>query len=603
MKRNMHAKTMAIVLAAITGMQAGGIVPNFSGINVKAYASEINNEEKEANQSIETTKNKDAYKAMGIDVDTTTSGAVTITLPNKFTKTLDELKGSSDLTANTAYIGLKFTTPAGIQVKPSKIRDLSLNKEYVLSSDSNEIKDGRYIKYIPIATKSGDVWTPKEKNINTYKYDWLDEKGQTVAKTSLNVVVQRQIEIPKVVKEAKVSISGTEKVGKTLEANVTAYENGKIVPVTSVEYQWYRSKHRDKDFNSISGEHSKDYKLANRDEDKYIKVIARVNIKGEIIEVDDRTSSIDEKKSSRSHHSSSSKGSGSTADTDRISDKIEDSRADSVSYDVSDYPKVEKDVFKCLKDNDDKTLVLEGDDYTWTFDGEDIKNVSDMDSKLDTTIETTSPNESEIKKILNGANVVNLYFNYDGKLPGKAKIEAKIGSKYDGKNMYVYYYNKDTKSLELVSSNVKVKDDRVTFTITHCSDYVLSETQLLTTTSFNEGWSMINNGNWQYVLGGNKVTGWNIINGRWYFMDYTGMMQRGWINPNGSWYYLNYNGDMATGWQNIKGSWYYLRDDGKMLTGWVDDRGTWYYLDYSGAMVSNTTVNGYRLGSNGAWIR
>lgn len=588
MKRNMHAKTMAIVLAAITGMQAGGIVPNFEGNNIKAYADTIVKEEK---QSIETTKSKDAYKAMGIDVNTTTAGSITVTLPSKFTNSLDSL----DSKDNTAYIAVKFTTPSGIN--PSKIKDLSSSKEYVLSSNSNEVKDGCYIKYIPIATKNGNVWNPITKTYknDSYKYEWFNENGVAI-KTSLNTTVQRE-------KYATVSISGTEKVGKTLEANVTAYENGKIVPVTSVEYQWYRSKHRDKDFNSISGEHSKDYKLANRDEDKYIKVIARVNIKGEIIEVDDRTSSIDEKKSSRSHHSSSSKGSGSTADTDRISDKIEDSRADSVSYDVSDYPKVEKDVFKCLKDNDDKTLVLEGDDYTWTFDGEDIKNVSDMDSKLDTTIETTSPNESEIKKILNGANVVNLYFNYDGKLPGKAKIEAKIGSKYDGKNMYVYYYNKDTKSLELVSSNVKVKDDRVTFTITHCSDYVLSETQLLTTTSFNEGWSMINNGNWQYVLGGNKVTGWNIINGRWYFMDYTGMMQRGWINPNGSWYYLNYNGDMATGWQNIKGSWYYLRDDGKMLTGWVDDRGTWYYLDYSGAMVSNTTVNGYRLGSNGAWIR
>lgn len=264
---------------------------------------------------------------------------------------------------------------------------------------------------------------------------------------------------------------------------------------------------------------------------------------------------------------------------------------------------MEKDVFECLKDNDDKTLVLEGDDYSWTFDGDDIKNVSSMDSKLDTTIETTSPNESEIKNILNGANVVNLYFSYDGKLPGKAKIEAKIGSKYNGKNMYVYYYNKSTKSLELVASNVKVKDDNISFTITHCSDYVLSETPLSAAVGFKEGWNILNGGNWQYVLGGNRVTGWNFINGRWYWMDSFGMMQKGWVNPNGSWYYLNYNGDMATGWQNINGKWYYLREDGKMLTGWVDDRGTWYYLDYSGAMVSNTTVNGYRLGSNGAWIR
>ncbi|EES48725.1 N-acetylmuramoyl-L-alanine amidase family protein [Clostridium botulinum] len=587
MKRNMHAKTIALVLVAITGMQAGGIVPNFDGNNIKAYADTIVKEEK---QSIETTKSKDAYKAMGIDVNTTTAGSITVTLPSKFTNSLDSL----DSKDNTAYIAVKFTTPSGIN--PSKIKDLSSSKEYVLSSNSNEVKDGCYIKYIPIATKNGSVWNPITETCKNdlYKYEWFNENGVAI-KTSLNTTVQRE-------KYATVSISGSEKVGKTLEAKAIAYKNGKITNITNVDYEWQRCKKKDGSYDKITSGKDKEYKLRGSDEDKYVKVIAKVTIDGEIVTAEDIVGRVDEKKSSRSH-SSSSKGSGSTADTDRINDKIEDSKADSVSYNVSNYPKVEKDVFECLKDNDDKTLVLEGDDYTWTFDGDDIKNVSSMDSKLDTTIETTSPNESEIKNILNGANVVNLYFSYDGKLPGKAKIEAKIGSKYNGKNMYVYYYNKSTKSLELVASNVKVKDDRVSFTITHCSDYVLSETPLLATSGFKEGWNTLNNGSWQYVLGGNKVTGWNFINSKWYYMDSFGIMQKGWVNPNGSWYYLNYNGDMATGWQNINGNWYYLRDDGKMLTGWIDDRGTWYYLDYSGAMLSNTTVNGYRLGSNGAWIR
>ncbi|WP_315078617.1 N-acetylmuramoyl-L-alanine amidase family protein [uncultured Clostridium sp.] len=588
MKRNMHAKTMALVLAAITGMQAGGIVPNFADVNVKAYASATDGN---VAQQVEGCSN---YDDIGIKVETTTAGTVTINLPNKFNaeqgKKLDSLNGSTGSTANIAYIGVKFTTPSAVYGK-----NIVKVNEKINDKVQSSFQNGNYIKYIPIATKSGEVWTPKEKNTNIYKYDWLDEKGTTVAKTSLNVITQRQ-------RYATVSISGTEKVGKTLEANVTAYENGKAITPKSVTYEWQRCKKKDGEYDKISSGKDNEYKLANRDEDKYIKVVAKVNINGEDVEAYDTTSSIDEKKSSKSH-SSSSKGSGSTADTDRITDKIEDSNADSVSYNVSNYPKVEKDVFECLKDNDDKTLVLEGDDYSWTFDGDDINNLSAMDSKIDTTIETTSPNESEIKNVLNGANVVNLYFNYDGKLPGKAKIEAKIGSKYNGKNMYVYYYNKSTKSLELVASNVKVKDDKVSFTITHCSDYVLSETPLSATVGFREGWNILNNGNWQYVLGGNRVTGWNFINGRWYYMDSLGMMQKGWANPNGSWYYLNDNGDMATGWQNINEKWYYLREDGKMLTGWVDDRGTWYYLDYSGAMVSNTTVNGYRLGSNGAWIR
>lgn len=584
MNRNMHAKTIALVLAAITGMQAGGIGPKFAGINVKAYASEV----KEANEAAQVTESCLNYDGTGINVTTTTAGAVTVNLPNNFTENqslkLETLKNGSE---STAFIGIKLKTPIGIDL--SSVAKVNENGKAI------SLEGGNYIKYIAVATKGDKNWMPVNNN-NTYKYEWLNNKNEVLKNTSLNIVVKSE-------KYATVSISGSEKVGKTLEANVTAYKNGRVTTPVDVNYEWKRCKKKDGDYDRITSGKDNEYKLKSSDEDKYIKVIASVNIEGEVVNVEGRTGEIDDRRSSGSHHSSSSKGSGSTADTDRISDKIEDSRADNISYDVSDYPKVEKDVFKCLKDNDDKTLTLEGDDYSWTFDGDDIDNVSEMDSKLDTTIETTSPNASEIKNVLNGASVVNLYFNYDGKLPGKAKIEMKIGSKYNGKNMYVYYYNKNTKSLELVSSDVKVKDDKISFTITHCSDYVLSETPLLNTANFKEGWNTLNNGNWQYVLGGNRVTGWNFINGRWYYMDSLGMMQRGWVTTNGSWYYLNYNGDMATGWQNINGKWYYLRGDGKMLTGWIDDKGTWYYLDYSGAMVSNAIINGYRLGSNGAWIR
>ena len=59
---------------------------------------------------------------------------------------------------------------------------------------------------------------------------------------------------------------------------------------------------------------------------------------------------------------------------------------------------------------------------------------------------------------------------------------------------------------------------------------------------------------------------------------------------------------MATGWVNDNGTWYYLNESGAMKTGWVNDNGTWYYLNASGAMLANTTVDGYTLGPNGAWM-
>lgn len=38
-------------------------------------------------------------------------------------------------------------------------------------------------------------------------------------------------------------------------------------------------------------------------------------------------------------------------------------------------------------------------------------------------------------------------------------------------------------------------------------------------------------------------------------------------------------------------------------TGWVNYNGAWYYLGASGSMLSDTTVDGYVLGSDGAWIQ
>ena len=62
---------------------------------------------------------------------------------------------------------------------------------------------------------------------------------------------------------------------------------------------------------------------------------------------------------------------------------------------------------------------------------------------------------------------------------------------------------------------------------------------------------------------------------------------------------------MATGWIQIGGNWYYLNQLGAMMTGWLENSdGKWYYLNpESGVMISNTTIDGYVLGADGAWIR
>ncbi|MDR3593279.1 cell wall-binding protein [Clostridium sp.] len=98
-------------------------------------------------------------------------------------------------------------------------------------------------------------------------------------------------------------------------------------------------------------------------------------------------------------------------------------------------------------------------------------------------------------------------------------------------------------------------------------------------------------------------TGW-VLNkdNTWNYLLENGTKKTGWLNDNGAWYYLKSDGAMATGWINDNGTWYYLNASGAMKTGWVNDNGTWYYLNESGAMLADTTVDGYILSSDGAWI-
>lgn len=74
-----------------------------------------------------------------------------------------------------------------------------------------------------------------------------------------------------------------------------------------------------------------------------------------------------------------------------------------------------------------------------------------------------------------------------------------------------------------------------------------------------------------------------------------------WTQKDGGWYYLSDSSKIMTGWIQDNGKWYYLGTDGAMRVGWVQDGGNWYYLYGDGSMAKNTTIDGYYLGSSGAW--
>ena len=109
---------------------------------------------------------------------------------------------------------------------------------------------------------------------------------------------------------------------------------------------------------------------------------------------------------------------------------------------------------------------------------------------------------------------------------------------------------------------------------------------------------------------------WLWINHCWYYFNQEGYMFTGWLFYNNAWYYFEENegseqGKMSLGWKEIRGFWYYFSEEvgaenGKMRTGWQELKGKWYYLNPqagadNGKMLFNTKVEGYPLGSDGAW--
>ena len=107
---------------------------------------------------------------------------------------------------------------------------------------------------------------------------------------------------------------------------------------------------------------------------------------------------------------------------------------------------------------------------------------------------------------------------------------------------------------------------------------------------------------------GDMVTGWHKDqDNKWYYLDSnSGNMTTGWHkDSDGKWYHLGSSGAMSIGWhKDDNGKWYHLGESGAMDTGWYKDtNGKWYYLNSDGSMAVNTTIDGYKIGSDGSWLK
>jgi len=114
------------------------------------------------------------------------------------------------------------------------------------------------------------------------------------------------------------------------------------------------------------------------------------------------------------------------------------------------------------------------------------------------------------------------------------------------------------------------------------------------------GLNQIDNETYMFDNSGAMVKSWIQLSNNWYYFKNSGSIATGWIVDNGVSYYLYDTGAMAKGWINLNGTWHYLKTSGAMSTGWINSGNDSYYLDQAtGRLLTNTTVDGYKIGADG----
>lgn len=150
----------------------------------------------------------------------------------------------------------------------------------------------------------------------------------------------------------------------------------------------------------------------------------------------------------------------------------------SVTINAKNNSVIKKEVFSAIKGLDKELVINTNNDIKITMNGKDVKEVKDIDVKVNYTKLST---DVDLKEYADEAIILN--FKPNGVLPATAKIKIKITDEMkktlnDKNSVYVYYYNETSKKLEEIATNIKIQDDSFEFTIKHNSKYIISSTKI-----------------------------------------------------------------------------------------------------------------------------
>ncbi|TDT50926.1 5'-nucleotidase C-terminal domain-containing protein [Fonticella tunisiensis] len=172
-------------------------------------------------------------------------------------------------------------------------------------------------------------------------------------------------------------------------------------------------------------------------------------------------------------------------DTSKVVDAVQKAPVKSnIKVDITNNTVVSKAVFEAIK-SQDKTITFTRDGIEWTFNGLDIATPMDLDLSLDVPDEEV---KDAILEKVKGYEPLIISFKHDGSLGlkegAKATVKVKLDANWlngkDTRNIFVYYYNPETKKAEKVAGPLAVDDNGyVTFQISHLSDYFIADKDLV----------------------------------------------------------------------------------------------------------------------------
>lgn len=165
----------------------------------------------------------------------------------------------------------------------------------------------------------------------------------------------------------------------------------------------------------------------------------------------------------------------------KIRDQINDNSIKEILVDASSEPSIDKEIFESLKGQDKDIIFTVKDEktnmeFSWTFNGKDIKDNAEL-KNIDLSIKDTSSDViNEIKQFSEEAVVFT--FSDNGTLPAPVKLKIKLPEALKNeKTLYFYYFNAEDKKFE-EEQKVDAVDGYINVVINHCSDYVISKTEI-----------------------------------------------------------------------------------------------------------------------------